>query len=154
MGMLFTDQTRKISQLILISALVNIALNFLLIPRFGMMGAAIATVCGYLMMFLQGRIYCQRYYPIERNKLFEYTQMGLILLMLLAMTYLASTVESIYMLALLTFGLAFVFPVLNILLGFLTRKELGLLLELVRNARRSMGKSKEKRGCGRPLKNI
>jgi hypothetical protein len=71
--------------------------------------------------------------------------MGLILLMLLAMTYLASTVESIYMLALLTFGLAFVFPVLNVLLGFLTRKELGLLLELVRNARRSMGKSKEKR---------
>jgi O-antigen/teichoic acid export membrane protein len=145
MGMLFTDHTRKISQLILISALVNIALNFLLIPRFGMMGAAISTICGYLTMFIQGRIYCQRYYPIERNKLFEFTQMGLILLMLVAMTYLASTVSSIYSLALISFGLSFVFPALNLLMGFLSRKELGLLLELFQNVKKSMGKSKEKR---------
>jgi O-antigen/teichoic acid export membrane protein len=145
MGMLFTDHTRKISQLILISALVNIALNFLLIPRFGMMGAAISTICGYLTMFIQGRIYCQRYYPIERNKLFEFTQMGLILLMLVAMTYLASTVRSIYSLALITFGLSFVFPLVNLLLGFLSGKELKLLLELFQNVKKSMGKSKEKR---------
>ena len=71
--------------------------------------------------------------------------MGLIILMLVAMTYLASTVSSIYMLALLTFGLSFVFPVLNLLMGFLSRKELGLLLELFQNAKKSMGKSKEKR---------
>ena len=147
MGMLFTDRTRKISQLIIISALVNIALNFLLIPPLGMMGAAIATICGYLMMFIQGRIYCQRYYPIERNILFEFTQLGLILVMLLAMTYLASTVESIYMLALLTFGLAFVFPALNFILGFVTRKELELLMELARNVKKSKGKS---RNMGKP----
>ncbi len=78
MGMLFTNKTGKISQLVIISALVNIALNFILIPPFGMMGAAIATVCGYLVMFIQGRIYCQKYYPITRNNRFEITQMGLI----------------------------------------------------------------------------
>ena len=147
MGMLFTDRTRKISQLILISALVNIALNFLLIPPFGMMGAAIATICGYMTMFIQGRIYCQRYYPIERNKAFEITQTGLIILMLLAMSYLASRVDNIYRLALITFALSFVFPALNFLMGFLSRKELGLLLELVQSAKKSIGKSKDKRNA-------
>ena len=106
------------------------------------LATAIATICGYLAMFIQGRIYCQRYYPIERNILFEFTQVGLILVMLLAMTYLASTVESIYMLALFTFGLAFVFPLLNFLLGFFTRKELGLLMELARNVKKYRGKSR------------
>lgn len=143
MGMLFTDNTRKISQLIVISALVNIALNFLLIPPFGMIGAAISTVCGYLMMFIQGRIYCQKYYPIERNGRFEIIQMALIILMLVVMTWIAFQIQNIYTLALITFGLSFVIPLLNLLLGFVSRKELGLLLELVQNARKARGKSKK-----------
>ncbi len=93
MGMLFTNKTGKISQLVIISALVNIALNFILIPPFGMMGAAIATVCGYLVMFIQGRIYCQSYYPITRNNRFEITQIGLIFAMLVVMTWMASTIR-------------------------------------------------------------
>jgi O-antigen/teichoic acid export membrane protein len=145
MGMLFTNKTGKISQLIIISALVNILLNVVLIPPFGMLGAAIATISGYMTMFIQGRIYCQKYYPIERSTLFEIIQMGLILMMLLVMTWMAYHIENIYVLALITFGLAFVIPLLNLIFGFVSRKELGLLLELVRNVRKSMGKSRRNR---------
>jgi O-antigen/teichoic acid export membrane protein len=47
-----------------IAAATNIGLNFLLIPRFGMMGAAWATVVGYFVMAALGGIISHRLYPI------------------------------------------------------------------------------------------
>jgi O-antigen/teichoic acid export membrane protein len=145
MGMLFTEKTGKISQLVLISAVINIILNFILIPLYGMTGAAIATISGYLAMFIQGRIYCQIYYPIERNTLFEITQMVLIFAVLIVMTWMSYHVKSIYAIALITLGLSFVFPGLNFMMGFVSRKEVQLLADLVKNARKNAGKSKKKR---------
>jgi len=42
----------------------NIALDLVLIPRFGMMGAAWATVAGYFVMAALGGIISHRLYPI------------------------------------------------------------------------------------------
>ena len=50
--------------------------NFALIPRFGMMGAAWATVAGYLVMAALGGIVSQRLYPIP----LEAGRLGLIVL--------------------------------------------------------------------------
>jgi O-antigen/teichoic acid export membrane protein len=46
-------------------ALVNVAANFLLIPRFGILGAAYATLAAYVVM--AGGMYCvsQRFFRIE-----------------------------------------------------------------------------------------
>jgi len=49
-GIYFEKKTHYIPLLILPGALVNICLNFVLIPRFGIMGAAIATLVGYIVM--------------------------------------------------------------------------------------------------------
>jgi O-antigen/teichoic acid export membrane protein len=46
------------------AAAVNIALNLLLIPRYGMMGAAIATVAAYSTMFVGMVWWSQRIYPV------------------------------------------------------------------------------------------
>ncbi len=46
------------------AALLNIVLNVILIPRYGMMGAAIATVVAYSTMFLGMSWYAQRIYPV------------------------------------------------------------------------------------------
>jgi O-antigen/teichoic acid export membrane protein len=46
------------------AALVNIALNLLLIPSYGMMGAAIATVAAYSTMFAGMVWWSQRIYPV------------------------------------------------------------------------------------------
>jgi O-antigen/teichoic acid export membrane protein len=46
------------------AALVNIALNLLLIPPYGMMGAAIATVAAYSTMFAGMVWWSQRIYPV------------------------------------------------------------------------------------------
>jgi O-antigen/teichoic acid export membrane protein len=43
-----------------VAAVVNVALNLVLIPRYGMMGAAVATVAAYVTMFLGMTWYAQR----------------------------------------------------------------------------------------------
>ena len=53
----------------------NLALNFLLIPKFGMMGAAYATVISYLVMALVMLYYSNKYYFVkyEYKRVFLFT---------------------------------------------------------------------------------
>src|SRR6185312_8452778 len=47
-----------------IGAVVNVALNFWLIPRYGMVGAAISTLVAYVVLFLGMTAYAQSVYPV------------------------------------------------------------------------------------------
>ena len=47
-----------------VAAAVNIALNLLLIPPYGMMGAAVATVAAYMTIFVGMVWWSQRIYPV------------------------------------------------------------------------------------------
>ncbi|MDQ2715863.1 MAG: polysaccharide biosynthesis C-terminal domain-containing protein [Chloroflexota bacterium] len=47
-----------------VSALANVALNIVLIPRFGAMGAAISTLLAYVLLAVMAYIVNQRIYPI------------------------------------------------------------------------------------------
>ena len=47
-----------------VAAAVNIALNLLLIPPYGMMGAAVATIAAYTTMFVGMAWWSQRIYPV------------------------------------------------------------------------------------------
>jgi O-antigen/teichoic acid export membrane protein len=46
------------------AAIVNVALNLILIPRYGMMGAAAATIAAYATMFVGMTWWAQRIYPV------------------------------------------------------------------------------------------
>jgi O-antigen/teichoic acid export membrane protein len=45
------------------AAVLNVALNLILIPRHGIMGAAIATLAAYALMFVLMAVHAQRTYP-------------------------------------------------------------------------------------------
>ncbi len=47
-----------------IGAAANIGLNFWLIPRYGMVGAAISTAAAYVVLFAGMTVYAQRVYPV------------------------------------------------------------------------------------------
>ena len=47
-----------------VGAAANIALNFWLIPAYGMVGAAISTLAAYVVLFLGMAIYAQYVYPV------------------------------------------------------------------------------------------
>jgi peptidoglycan biosynthesis protein MviN/MurJ (putative lipid II flippase) len=46
------------------AAVVNLSLNYLLVPNFGMMGAAVAAVASFLVMAILGFIISQRFYTV------------------------------------------------------------------------------------------
>jgi len=48
-----------------IGAAVNVGLNFWLIPRWGMVGAAISTLAAYVVLFAGMTIYAQHVYPVS-----------------------------------------------------------------------------------------
>jgi O-antigen/teichoic acid export membrane protein len=45
-------------------AAANVGLNFWLIPRYGMVGAAISTLCAYVVLFVAMTLYSQHVYPV------------------------------------------------------------------------------------------
>ena len=48
-----------------VAAALNIGLNFVLVPRYGMIGAAISTVVAYVVMFVAMTWNAQRVFPVE-----------------------------------------------------------------------------------------
>jgi O-antigen/teichoic acid export membrane protein len=47
-----------------VGAAANIALNFWLIPAWGMVGASISTLAAYVVLFVGMTLYAQRVYPV------------------------------------------------------------------------------------------
>jgi O-antigen/teichoic acid export membrane protein len=63
-GAIMGKKLGAVSVTVMMGALVNIGLNLLLIPRFGIWGATIATVIGYGFPLVFLYIWLQKYYPI------------------------------------------------------------------------------------------
>ncbi|MBX5475224.1 MAG: oligosaccharide flippase family protein [Thermoleophilia bacterium] len=56
-------------------ALVNVGLNFWLVPAYGMVGAAIATLAAYAALFLGMTLYAQSVYPVP----YQWRRVGTVL---------------------------------------------------------------------------
>jgi len=93
------------------AALVNFALNLLLIPPYGMMGAAIATVAAYTVMFAAMAWWSHRLYPINYQWRRLLTAAGLGV----ALVVIGKLVEVDLPLAVL---MTLAYPVLLLALGF------------------------------------
>lgn len=65
MGLHYTKKTKYTTYIAVFVAVFNIGINFILIPSFGIYGAALASILANLMMTLLFYIYSQRYYPIN-----------------------------------------------------------------------------------------
>jgi O-antigen/teichoic acid export membrane protein len=70
-GAVVTDQTRWISLVAAIGALVSLGVNFALIPSWGIRGAAWAALFSYLFLAVLMRRVSERHYPmpLERRRL-------------------------------------------------------------------------------------
>lgn len=64
-GIFIKDQTLKFPRITLYGAAITLAGNFLLVPHFGMLGSAAATLLCYAFMSLLAYRYAQRYYPVK-----------------------------------------------------------------------------------------
>jgi O-antigen/teichoic acid export membrane protein len=80
------EKTWVMSALAAAGTVINLALNFLLIPRYGMYGAAAATAITLVLMWLFLHTFAQKHYPLRYN----YVIMGASALIALAL-YFAQT---------------------------------------------------------------
>ncbi len=78
-GIYIEEKTSYLPAITGAGALVNVIVNFTLIPLMGMLGAAIATLASYLVMSFGIFIVAQRFYKIE----YEYSKVVRVLILLL-----------------------------------------------------------------------
>lgn len=78
-GLLIGKKTHLLPVLTVTGAIVNILLNFLLIPRYGILGAAWATLLSYIIIDIGAYVFSQRVYRIQ----YEYGKIAKIGLALL-----------------------------------------------------------------------
>jgi len=121
-GVHLAGKTKYFPPLLALAAGLNVGLNLLLIPQFGMMGAAAATAAAYLFAALGAWGLAQRFYPVN----YEYKRLLKIAGAGAATYWLSSTLPTDWtwtsfalhgVLALL------IFPALLWLLGFLDADE-------------------------------
>jgi len=97
------------------AAVVNVVLNLILIPAYGIMGAAAATVAAYGVMFLGMTWYAQRVFPVPYQWRRVLTAVAAALALLLAGRALGGLAAAI--------GLTLAYPLALLALGFFLPEE-------------------------------
>jgi O-antigen/teichoic acid export membrane protein len=64
-GLHIKEQTKYLPLIAGVGLALNVTVNFLMIPAWGMVGAAWATVAAYAAMTVLGYVFSQKYYPIH-----------------------------------------------------------------------------------------
>jgi O-antigen/teichoic acid export membrane protein len=109
-----------------LAAAVNVALNLILIPPYGMMGAAAATVAAYAVMFAAMTWYAQRVFPTP----YQWRRVGTAVVAAVALLLAGKALGGLAV----ALALALAYPVALLLLGFFLPEERRRLRRLVRSS--------------------
>lgn len=143
-GPMYLNKTRSLVWIALIAAGINLLLNFVLIPRIGIVGAAIATFVGYLVLAVLTYNLDNRIMPIfiDWKRLSRLLlSSGLILLITWAVDNLM--INPWTKIGFKALGLL-LFPVILFLVGFVSRAQGKEILELGKSmVNKRMGKTEE-----------
>jgi O-antigen/teichoic acid export membrane protein len=121
-GITIKEKTGWLPLITGISGVANLAANFLLIPRFGPIGAALATLAGYLILAGLTYVFSNHFLPVP----YEFGRIGGIMGVLL-LVWLVSILVNSWPPYLLSLGgrmvLCLAFPLLVILFGGVSKDE-------------------------------
>jgi O-antigen/teichoic acid export membrane protein len=131
-GIHIAEKTRFLTLIVVAGAVLNLGLNFLLIPRWGMMGAAWATAGSFLLVAILIGAIAQRFYPVD----YEYRRLakifGCALFVFLAGLQVSPELSVGSVLWHAGFGIA-AFPLALLFTGFLEDDERSALRKLWRH---------------------
>jgi O-antigen/teichoic acid export membrane protein len=143
-GILLQKRTKNIAVIVIISAISNIILNFLLIPKLGSWGAAIATLVSFLIMFVLNFFISRSIYHVK----YEYIRISK-LLGLAALLYLLAlsiNITSVFTSIVVKTCLCLTFPFLLFLLRFYTQSEIEKLKQIINGVNKSVRGALRKSG--------
>jgi O-antigen/teichoic acid export membrane protein len=118
-----SKKTKQIMYLVLSSAVLNIMLNFVLVPRYGSYGAAYATTVTFTFFFFIKYFYSKKCYFVP----FAWKEMMPYFIIFIILSFLFNYIE-------LGFGieLSLKISILIILLAYMSRKYKSILLGLLK----------------------
>lgn len=113
-GIFIAEKTKELAKITLIGATVTLLMNFILVPKFGMMGSAWATLASYFIMALLIYRYSVKSFKVPYNLMLSF---GVILIASAAVyskSYLMEIISSELGASLILFGVTIT------LIGFIT----------------------------------
>jgi len=125
LGMYLTAKTAYIAIITIASAVLNIILNFVFIPKYGIMGAAVNTLIAFIFLYLFSDIVSNRYYRIgfENRKLLRLFILSIVVLWLI--TYLSNIALLIRVFFKLV--IIIIFPLILAVVGYFNKKEINAI---------------------------
>lgn len=125
-GIYIEKKTGKLPGITFLGAFVNVAANLLLIPRFGIMGAAISTLLSYAIMAVAMYVTVQRFYSTP----YEFGRVAKIAVAMVIVFLIETFVQWGAMETLWRFALLVLFGALMYWMRFFEQKELKILRHL------------------------
>ncbi len=123
-GIYFEKKTRYLAYITALSASVNIVANFILIPIWGIIGAAISAAIGYLVQATCVHFISQRLFKVP----YEYARLFLIIGLALIFGFLKYLIDLNLMIRI---GMIVAFPVLLYIFGYFKKEEMNSLKLLI-----------------------
>jgi O-antigen/teichoic acid export membrane protein len=105
-------------------AAVNVGLNFWLIPRYGMVGAAISTLVAYVVLFIGMTLYSQSVFPVA----YQWRRVATVLAVAVGLTIAARATGLSFAPSL---ALVVIYPLVLAALGFYLPAERARIRRLV-----------------------
>ena len=94
MGLLFEAKTKLIMFIIVTGGILSVICNIILIRLYGMYGAAVSTFIAYFVMFILCKHLSNKAYEIQRNKVMEFLQLALVIVLSVLYTALFRLVDN------------------------------------------------------------
>jgi O-antigen/teichoic acid export membrane protein len=131
-GILLEKKTKNIAYIVIISALSNLLLNYLLIRWIGMWGAALATLTSFGIMFLLNYVISSRIYYVryEFGRIFKLLALAVVLYLVSLGINTYSLFSSLFVETILVLS----FPFCLFFLRFFTPPEIRKIKEIVSKA--------------------
>jgi O-antigen/teichoic acid export membrane protein len=128
-GMLLQKKTKAVFYINVIAAILIVAMNRLLIPAFGMYGAALSTLGAMLFSCLATYIISQRLYPIK----YEFARTGKLFIVGILLSFVPAVFPGVSLVSVAMKILLFLsFPVILTFVSFYTQEEKQMIQKGVR----------------------
>jgi O-antigen/teichoic acid export membrane protein len=121
-GALLRQKSYHVSAMVLLSAILNIVLNFVMIPRWGILGAALATLMAYIFWSVLKLYYSAKFYNLH----FDLKRLGYIAIIgaiIYTISLSVANTESLTMNLIIKLFILLTYPLLFFLIGFFDPEE-------------------------------
>jgi O-antigen/teichoic acid export membrane protein len=122
LALYLTGKTNTLAVIFAICSLLNIALNFVLIPHLGMIGAALNTLIAFVILLVLTTITSNKYYKIN----FEYVRLVKIVIVTFLLYFLAEFFSNYSLLVniIIKSVIIMLYPTIILLTGFFKKDEI------------------------------